>query len=88
MVDPSFDFTVRAWFCPLSPLSFLVIWWTVFISFRTQRPVNPFQFASLCVSDRLFGRFHHCSVEIVNGEGHFIFEDAEAVPEWDVEHLD
>ena len=31
--------------------------------------------------------FHHCSVEIVNGQSCFILEDAEAVPECDAELL-
>ena len=35
------------------------------------------------MSDCLFGRFHHCSVEIVNDQDRFILEDAEAVPERD-----
>ena len=44
---------------------------------------DPFGFAGLCASDCLLGRFHHCCVEIVNGQGQYIFEDAEAVPERD-----
>ena len=35
MVDRPFAFTVRSWFCQLSPRNFLVIWKTVFISFRS-----------------------------------------------------
>ena len=48
---------------------------------------DTFGFAGLCVSDFLFGRFHHYSVEIVNGDGRFILEDAEAVPMRDAELL-
>ena len=48
---------------------------------RTIQIFRPF------VSDCLFGRFHHCSVESVNGQGRFILEDAEAVPERDAELL-
>ena len=35
LVDMSFAFSVRLWFCPLSPHSFRVILWTVFISLRS-----------------------------------------------------
>ena len=42
--------------------------------------------SGVCVSDCLFGRFHHCSVEIVNGQSSLMLEDAEADPERDAEH--
>ena len=48
---------------------------------------DPFGLAGICASVCLFHRYHHCSVEIVNGQGRFILEDAEEVHERDVELL-
>ena len=48
---------------------------------------DPFGFACFYVSDCLFGRFHHCSVLIINCQGRFILEDAKAVFECDAEFL-
>ena len=46
---------------------------------------DTFGFASLCVSECLFGRFIHCSAEVLNDPGSFILEGSDSVPERDAE---